>query len=85
MAEHGEVPDPSEEGTMPNSFVRTDSGALGMSWVGDRGFVGVGYSLFNSRYGIPGGGHGHDQTYHRRDDPHGNTCLDADVERFIDQ
>lgn len=61
MAEHGEVPDPSEEGTMPNSFVRTDSGALGMSWVGDRGFVGVGYSLFNSRYGIPGGGHGHEE------------------------
>lgn len=61
MAEHGEEPDPAAEGVMPNSFVRTDSGALGMSWVGDRGFVGVGYSLFNSRYGIPGGGHGHEE------------------------
>lgn len=46
-------------GTLPNSFVRTDSGALGLSWVGERGFVGVGSSLFNTRYGIPGAAHGH--------------------------
>lgn len=61
MAEHGEEPDPAEAGRLPNSFVRTDSGALGVSWVGERGFIGVGYSLFNSRYGIPGGGHAHEE------------------------
>ena len=59
MAEHGETPDSAEAGRLPNSFVRTDSGALGVSWVGTRGFVGMGYSLFNARYGIPGGGHAH--------------------------
>src|SRR5690606_1834677 len=57
-----------------NSALRTDSGALGVSWIGDRGFVGVGYSLFNSRYGVPGHehahgegddhGHGHDEDAH---------------------
>ena len=45
-------------GTLPNSAVRTDSGALGMSYIGERGFIGVGASLFNTRYGIPGHAHG---------------------------
>src|SRR3546814_2210503 len=59
MAEEGEVPDPATRGTLANSALRTDSGALGVSWVGDRGFVGVGYSLFNSHYGVPGHEHAH--------------------------
>src|SRR5690606_28489684 len=66
-------------GRLPDSFLRTDSAALGMSWVGDRGFLGVGHSLFNSRYGVPGHvhpghddhdhGHGHD---HDHDHDHGH-------------
>jgi iron complex outermembrane receptor protein len=59
MAEEGETPDPAEKGTLPNSAVRTDSGALGVTWVGSRGFLGVGASLFNTRYGIPGAAHEH--------------------------
>ncbi|HEY5802228.1 MAG TPA: TonB-dependent receptor [Lysobacter sp.] len=59
MAEEGETPDPSEKGTLPNSFVRTDSGALGVTWIGSRGFLGVGASLFNTRYGVPGAAHEH--------------------------
>lgn len=58
----GEAPDPATRGTLPNSAVRTDSGALGVSWVGERGFIGASVSLFNSRYGVPGHNHaeGHD-------------------------
>ncbi|MGY1459237.1 TonB-dependent receptor domain-containing protein [Luteimonas sp. A534] len=65
--DHGEdAHDEDAHGYLPNSFVRTDSGALGLSWIGDSGFIGVGQSLFNTRYGVPGhvhvedGGHGHD-------------------------
>ena len=58
-AEAGEAPDPASRGSLANSALRTDSGALGLSWVGERGFLGVGYSLFNTRYGVPGHEHAH--------------------------
>src|SRR5690606_11886159 len=61
MAEEGEAPDPATRGTLANSALRTDSGALGVAWVGDRGFIGVGYSLFDTRYGVPGHEHAHDE------------------------
>lgn len=69
MAAEGETPDPAERGTLPNSAVRTDSGAVGVSWIGERGFIGAGVSLFNTRYGVPGHSHaeGHD---HEGEDDH---------------
>ena len=57
LAEEGEIPDPDSAGTLPNSALRTDSAAIGMSWIGDRGFAGIGQSLFNTRYGVPGHAH----------------------------
>ncbi|WP_424812732.1 TonB-dependent receptor [Roseococcus sp. YIM B11640] len=38
-----------------NTGVRTDGGALGVSWIGDQGYVGTSVSRFTSLYGIPGG------------------------------
>lgn len=61
LAEEGETPDPDSRGVLPNSFVRTDSGALGVSWIGERGFLGVGASMFDTRYGIPGHAHEHEE------------------------
>lgn len=61
--QEGEAGHEEEEeayGTLPNSFVRTDSGALGVSYVGERGFLGVGASLLNTRYGVPGHAHEHE-------------------------
>src|SRR5688572_9542196 len=70
MAEEGETPDPAEKGTLPNSAVRTDSGALGVTWVGSRGFLGVGASLFDTRYGVPGHAHEHgDDHAHEGEEP----------------
>ena len=81
MAEEGEEPDPATRGTLANSAVRTDSGALGMSWVGDRGFLGAGVSLFNTRYGVPGHEHEHGEEGHDHDhDDHGDEAHDHEEE-----
>ena len=69
LAEEGETPDPDEAGTLANSAVRTDSAALGMSWIGERGFIGASYSLYNTAYGIPGGhAHAEDEDEHDHGD-----------------
>lgn len=93
--DHDEGDHEDARGTLPNSFVRTDSGALGLSWVGDRGFIGIGQSLFNTRYGVPGHvhaeddhghghGHGHDHGHdhgeHEGDD-HGGVHIVMDQRR----
>jgi iron complex outermembrane receptor protein len=42
------------DGEQENSFVETRTGALGASYIGDNGFVGVSISRFDNRYGNPG-------------------------------
>ena len=59
--EEGHEEEEEAHGVLPNSFVRTDSGALGVSYVGERGFLGFGASLFNTRYGVPGHAHEHEE------------------------
>ncbi len=72
-AEAGEIADPADKGVLRNSAVRTDAGALGISWVGERGFLGASYSLFNTRYGVPGHEHGGEENHgHDDHDDHGH-------------
>ena len=72
LAEEGETPDPDEAGTLGNSAVRTDSASLGLSWIGERGFIGASYSLYSTAYGIPGGhAHAHEDHDHE-DGDHGD-------------
>ena len=40
------------------SFNRTDTGSVGLSWVGARGYLGMAFSQQRARYGLPG--HDHD-------------------------
>jgi iron complex outermembrane receptor protein len=60
-AEHGEEEGHEEEeeafGTVENTDSETHGGALGVSFAGDRGFIGVSVSMFDSEYGIPGHHH----------------------------
>ncbi|HEY1139311.1 MAG TPA: TonB-dependent receptor [Lysobacter sp.] len=69
MEAEGETPDPATKGTLPNSALRTDSGALGVSWIGERGFLGVGASLFDTRYGVPAGAHEHGDDHAHEGEP----------------
>ena len=66
LAAEGETPDPATRGILPNSALRTASGALGVAWVGERGHLGVTGSLFETSYGVPG--HAHDGDAHGHDD-----------------
>lgn len=60
-----EIPGPAEVGDdghghtrLDNSFVESEGGSLGFSYVGERGYLGMALSGFDSLYGVPG--HEHD-------------------------
>ena len=60
--EHDHENEEEVRGRLPNSFVETKSGTIGLSWVGERGFFGAALHRFESDYGIPGGHeHGHEE------------------------
>ena len=39
------------------SFNRTDTGSVGLSWVGERGYLGAAYTRQTAKYGLPGHNH----------------------------
>ncbi len=43
---------------VPGSFNRTDTGSVGISWVGERGYLGAAYTRQTAKYGLPGHNHG---------------------------
>ncbi|PZQ26503.1 MAG: hypothetical protein DI562_14745, partial [Stenotrophomonas acidaminiphila] len=63
--EHEEAPQPN--GTLPNSSVRTKAGAIGATYLGDRGYFGLAASTYRSNYGIPAGAHVHGEEDHDHD------------------
>jgi len=81
----GEEPS-DERGTVENSWSRTKSGGAGLSYVGDTGMLGVAFSRFDTRYGIPGGHeHHHDEEAGEEADQHeeeGGVSVDMTQERL---
>lgn len=74
---HDEAGHEEEEevrGRLPNSFVESQSGTIGLSWIGERASFGAALHRFESDYGIPGG-HGHGD-----EDEHGDDDHDEDAE-----
>lgn len=47
-------------GFIPNTSVESTGGALGVSWIGNQGFIGFAATGFDSLYGIPPGAHAHE-------------------------
>ncbi len=72
--DHDEEEQGEEEArdTLENAFVETETLAAGLSWVGDKAFLGVAVRQQTSEYGLPGHGeHGHgehDEEAHEDED-----------------
>ncbi|MFK7957343.1 MAG: TonB-dependent receptor [Lysobacterales bacterium] len=83
-------------GTLPGSQLETRGGALGLSYVGERGFVGLAVSSYEGEYGLPGG-HEHEheegeeeEGEEEEEEEEGNPILDLsqtriDVEAGLDR
>lgn len=65
--EHEHEDEAEAFGTVPNTFVETQGGAFGLSWITDHGHIGAAFSMFDSNYGIPPGAHSHE---HDHEDEH---------------
>ncbi len=57
-------------GTLPNSAVKTRAGAVGATYLGERGYFGLAASTYRSNYGIPAGAHVHGEDDHDHDHDH---------------
>jgi iron complex outermembrane recepter protein len=66
-------------GFIRNSDAEADGGTIGISLIGDRGFLGFSVGRMTSDYGLPGGSHEHHEEDHDEEhgDDHGE---EADVE-----
>ena len=54
----GWAPEGEARRKVAGSFNRTDTGSLGLSWVGDSGYLGAAYTRQTTNYGLPGHDHG---------------------------
>lgn len=62
--------DDNSHGYIANTGARARNGTAGLSWIGDKGHIGVSVSTLKSRYGIPAGGHQHPPHDHDHDHDH---------------
>jgi iron complex outermembrane receptor protein len=60
-AGHEEEEEEAAFGILPNSAIESERGALGLSWIGEDGYVGISVSGLNNDYGVPGHAHGHEE------------------------
>ncbi|HWR96766.1 MAG TPA: TonB-dependent receptor [Arenimonas sp.] len=57
----GETLDEFAKDSQPNSGLSTDSAAVGMTWFGEKSWLGASFSLYDTNYGIPPGAHAHEE------------------------
>ncbi|MEM7503766.1 MAG: TonB-dependent receptor [Pseudomonadota bacterium] len=72
-------------GRLENSQLEARGGAGGLSYVGERGFIGLSVSTYQAEYGLPGG-HGHHEEEEEGEEEHeeeeeGGAFLDLDQTR----
>lgn len=75
--EEGADPSDLARGTLPNSRLTTQGGAVGATWFGEHAWLGAAASTYRSDYGIPPGTHAHVEA----GNDHGGA--DAGAEEFV--
>lgn len=90
--EHEEEHDHEGEeafGTLPNSQMEAWGGAAGLSYIGERGFIGMSVSTYDAEYGLPGHSHNHEHEHeeeegeeHEGEEEEGGALLDLDQTRI---
>ena len=56
-----------DESRVDGTFAESENASVGVSWVGDRGYLGLAYSYRDDRYGVPGHSHEYESCH-----PHGS-------------
>lgn len=94
--EHDEEHGGEEEafGLLPGSQMEAQGGAIGASYIGDRGFFGLSVSSYEAEYGLPGHGHhghGHDEEHEDEhegeelaEEEHGDEHGEEEGQAFLD-
>lgn len=80
--EEGEDPDEFARGLAENSFTETHAIAAGLSFVFDRGFLGVSVRRNESEYGLPGHEHGHEHEDEEHEDEEPGPFVELEQTRF---
>jgi iron complex outermembrane receptor protein len=62
------------------SFNRTDTGSVGLSWVGDQGYLGAAYTRQTAQYGLPGHNHSFDGCHTHGDHLHCGAHADDEAD-----
>lgn len=70
-------------GRLDNSFVKSHSLTGGLSYVGDRGFLGVSVHNFNSDYGVPGGHHHEEEHDHEGEEEDEDHAEEEEAEELV--
>ncbi len=68
-AEHHDEEEAEAYGTLPNTSIQSDGGAIGFTYLGDWGTAGISFNGYNTLYGVPAGAHGHED--HEGEEAHG--------------
>jgi iron complex outermembrane receptor protein len=71
-------------GVLPNSDVDSQGGSVGVSLVGNRGFIGGSFTGFDSNFGIPPGAHAHEDGGHESEGGEDDTVRSDMRQRRLD-
>lgn len=68
--DHEEEEFENSRGFISNSNTEAQGGTIGLSWVGDRGYIGFSANILDNEYGLPGGSHSHAHGEEEHDEDH---------------